>query len=376
MKPVFSWLVLLAALALASCEPPQRVVSQDSPAELSENLAIVIADIESMPVRLSAGNVGAARSLPHNISVLTRAIDGRETDAGSRALLRYYRGQARLLLTALNHSMGLPVDRQMAEAAIADFETVANDTANAQEELRQSSLYFAGEILMSPIGDDARAMAYYRRCADQGMSACRNTIALAKIGGTAGERKDFPGAVALLQKSYEAGLEQGCAGSYAAFSLARLTHFAGVSADGQDAVDWLRRAYRIADQLKVRANGQDVCGGNYMSVYEYLMRLEGGKKDARLLDQLFAGSAEEDLSPELQAMLAYLRGTSSASDFRETVSAIRDTDTRCEFAFLGLWKASISKQKSAARAYQGIIRKEADSMSCAADLNLSEAYLR
>ncbi|MBO6634147.1 hypothetical protein [Parvibaculum sp.] len=370
------FLLAAALMVLPSCAAPPRSAATASSAAVSENLAVIIADVESAASRISAGDIGAARTLPRDIDVLSGAIDGGKLDAHGLMVARHYRGQARYLLSSLNQALGFPADRQMAGAALADFEAVANAPGQENAELRRDSLFYAGYVVMNELGEPARSVTYFQRCADMKQPGCQNIIASAKIGGSIGVKKDLPGAVALHQEAYATGLDYGCSGTHSAYSLARVAHFMGTKAEGRSALDWLRRAHRLADQAKVRAQTGDVCGGSFMSAYEYLFRLEKGERKPALLDQVVAGIEDSQLPKPLDRMQVYLGGRSDYKAFRASIDEVRDAHSRCEYAFVGLWYAALSNQKTAARSFREILQRDGQDTTCAENLAYSARYLR
>jgi len=370
------FLLAAALMVLQSCAPAPRQTAAASPAALSDNLAAIVADVESASSRLASGDLGAARTLPRDIDVLTGAIDSGRLDTHGVMVARHYRGQARYLLSSLNQALGFPADRQMAGAALADFEAVANAPGQENEELRRDSLYYAGYVVMNELHDPARSVAYFQRCSDMKQAGCQAVIASAKIGGSLGVRKDLPGAVMLHQEAYATGLDYGCSGSYSAYSLARVTHFTGTRVDDRSALDWLRRAYRLADQAKVRAEISDYCGGNFMSAYEYVLRLEEGEKRPALLEQVVAGLEDAEIPKPMRLMTTYLGGRSDYKAYRESLGEVRDAQSRCEYAFVGLWYAAVSNQMTAARSFREILQQEASDTTCAENLTYAGKYLR
>lgn len=376
MKKILPLLVAAAALVLHGCEPPPRPAASGSAAPAqSENVAAAIADIESMGGRLGAGEIAAARTLPQNISVLTRAIERGGPNAQGVEVLYYYRGVARQMLSGLNRAFGLPADKPMAEAALTDFEFAGNAKGSESAELAKNALYLAGQTAVRELDDSARAMRYFQRCADLKHAGCQGVIASAKITGTEGFRRDIPGAVALHQEAFASGLDYGCAGSYSAYSLARLTQFSGAKADGKTSLEWLRRSVRLADQMKVRASGVDHCAGNFMTIYEYLIRLESGERNIALLEQ-FDDEDAGIFAEVIASMLTYLRNGSGEASYRKSVSNLRDPEARCQFAFVGLWNAAISRQMTAARAYRDMLRLDGAEPSCGENLVFAGKYLR
>lgn len=377
MKKIALLLVAASALLLQACEPaPRQAASRPAAPAQSENVAAVIADIESMGARIGAGEIAAARTLPHNINVLTRAIERGGPNAQGAEVLYYYRGVARQMLSGLNRAFGLPADRQMAEAALTDFEFVSNTQDAESAELAKNALYLAGQTAYRELEDPARAARYFQRCSDLKQAGCQGVVASAKIVGADGYSKDIPGAVALLQEAFASGLDYGCAGSYAAYSLARLTQFSGVKAEDKTSLEWLRRSVRLADQMKVRASGVDHCAGDFMVVYEYLIRLEGGQRNNALLEHF---GEQEDLgifAEVMGNMLTYLRNGSGEAAYRQSVAGLREADARCQFAFVGLWNAAISRQMTAARAYRDLLRQDSSEPSCRENLVFAAKYLR
>lgn len=371
-----AFLFVAAAWVLQGCEPPPRQVSAGSasPAQ-SENVAAAIADIESVGGRIGAGEIAAARTLPQNIGVLSRAIERGGPNAQGAEVLYYYRGVARQTLSGLNRAFGLPADRPMAEAALSDFEIASNMKSSDSPELAKNALYLAGQTAFRELDDSARAMRYFQRCADMKHAGCQGIVASAKISGANGLGRDIPGAVALHQEAFASGLDYGCAGSYSAYSLARLTQFSGAKADGKTSLEWLRRSVRLADQMKVRASGVDHCAGNFMTIYEYLIRLEGGERNNALLEQ-FDDEDAGILADVIVNMLAYLRNGSGEAAYRKSVSDLRDPEARCQFAFVGLWNAAISRQMTAARAYRDMLRQDNAEPSCSENLVFAGKYLR
>lgn len=177
-----------AVLAACGAQPPRQNVSgaASSGVSPSSNLAAVMASIDDAGDRAAQGDPSAARALPYNIAVLTRAINGQEVDAEGILLLRYYRAMASQLLSYLNQALGLPADRQLATAALADYEIVLKAASDdGRGDLRRNAMLGAAQVLLGHLDDEPRAYSYFRQCAELKHGACMSVIAEAKTRGPA-----------------------------------------------------------------------------------------------------------------------------------------------------------------------------------------------
>lgn len=261
MRYGFVVCALAIATMLSACAGSRTNSSGGGSAggQVSDSLAAVIADVASVDARLSEGDGTVARTLPHDIDVLTRAINAREGDAQAMLLLHFYRGKARLTLNSLGQMLGMPVDRQMAEAAMADFDVV-NNTSGTDDMtlgLRREALYYTGQILLSQLKQSERAYSYFAKCADLKQAGCLNVMAWAKVSGEGGVQPNLKEAVALHMEVYKTGTDYMCAGAFSARSLARIVHFTGVRPDENDEYAWIRRSYRLLDQVKISSKGNE-----------------------------------------------------------------------------------------------------------------------
>ena len=261
------------ALGLQSCaEPPQARRAFVAPA-YSDNIAVVIADIQSADARARDGDASGIRALPHNIEVLTRAIDGGAVQGNALISLRYSRGVARQLLNRYNDIIGLPIDKAMAEAAVADFLAVAEASGSddSASGVKANAIYFAGSVTDAHLGDTPKAYEYYRQCAEMKQAGCQNVMATALLTGRDGIARDLNASLALHKEVYETGTTYTCAGSFSARSIAFITHFTNAKLDDRMGLDWLRRGAGLADQVKARSGGMDICNSAGYRVDEYMM---------------------------------------------------------------------------------------------------------
>lgn len=361
------------ALGLQSCaDPGQQRRAFVAPA-YSDNLAVVIADVQSADARARDGDASGIRALPHNIEVLTRAIDGGAVQGDALNSLRYTRGVARQLLNRYNEIIGLPIDRAMAEAAVADFLAVADATRddNSASGLRANAIYFAGNVTGAHLGDNPKANEYYRQCAAMKQAGCQNVMAAALLTGQDGVAQDLNASLALHKEVYDTGITYTCAGTYSARSIAFITHFTNAKLDDRSGLDWLRRAIGLSDQVKARAGGMDMCNGAGLRIDEYMMRLEAGQKDEGLVD--FLRSEDALLRP---FAADYLLGKSNDRVFLSELRKLDDVSLQCSYAFFGAWKASINGNKSAARDFRAVIVSDREDIVCAIYSVYSERLVR
>lgn len=361
------------ALGLQSCaEPGQQRRAFVAPA-YSDNLAVVIADIQSADARARNGDASGIRALPHNIGVLTRAIEGGSVQGDALVSLRYSRGVARQLLNRYNEIIGLPIDRAMAEAAVADFLAVADASRddNSAGGLKAEAIYFAGSVTDGQLGNVAKAYEYYRQCAAMKQAGCQNVMATAYLTGQDGITRDLNASLALHKEVYDTGTTYSCAGSFSARSIAFITHFTNVKLDDRTGLDWLRRGASLADQVKTRSGGTDMCNSVGFRVDEYMMRLEAGQKDEGLIS--FLQGDDSTLRP---FVTDYLLGKSNDRIFSAELRKIDNASLQCSYAFLGTWKASIDRNKSAARDFHGIILRDREDIVCAIYSVYSERLVR
>lgn len=366
MRYGFVVCALAIATMLSACAGSRTNSSGGGSAggQVSDSLAAVIADVASVDARLSEGDGTVARTLPHDIDVLTRAINAREGDAQAMLLLHFYRGKARLTLNSLGQMLGMPVDRQMAEAAMADFDVV-NNTSGTDDMtlgLRREALYYTGQILLSQLKQSERAYSYFAKCADLKQAGCLNVMAWAKVSGEGGVQPNLKEAVALHMEVYKTGTDYMCAGAFSARSLARIVHFTGVRPDENDEYAWIRRSYRLLDQVKISSKGNEPCGSvAAYQIDEYLMRLEGGEKRPSLLTSILSDGTR--LSDAERTTIRYVMGDADDREFRKLADGKKGV-ARCEYAFLGLWKSAISKQVDGVRSYKALMQDEKAENAC------------
>lgn len=369
------------AAALAACGGPRPTsygggISDggSSGDQLSSNLAAVVSDVAIAAQKSASGDISQARTLPHHIDVLTRAIDSRTVDADGVILLRYYRALARQTLNGLNVVMQLPVDRGMAEATLADYEIVAAvpDAKEGLRELKRNASYGAGQVLANFLHNEARAYIFFAQCAELKQAGCLNVMAEAKTTGVAGIKPDLKEAVALHVEVYKTGTDYMCAGIYSAYSIAKIVHFTNVRPDDDDEFVWIRRVYRLLDQVKVRTNGQEPCGSISYQIVEYLMRLEGGENRP---DHMREALTNEDILEGDRVMIRYLLGEVDDREFQVKVLDTKQESARCDYAFLGLWKAAISKRLDVAQHYRRMIEGKKTDTYCAQSLLFARKLL-
>lgn len=325
------------------------------PPPLSDNLAVVIADVESAGMRIGEGDISPARTLPHDIDVLTRAIDGGTVQGETLVTLKYARGRARHLLNYIAQLMGLPVDREMAEKAVADYQSVADAIGDdaTQTEYKANALFWIAQVKVTQLDDEAGGYRYFQQCADMKQGGCMNVIAAAKIVGVEGIPRNMQAGAELYRDTYETGLDYGCAGAFSAHALARLAQFTDVRVEGRTGLDWIRRAYRLADQMKARSEGADLCATGAMQVTEYLMRLQAGERQDGLIKDI-----EEKNGPlpaATRSTVDYLLGRTDGAAYRRDIGNFKNVSLRCDMAFLGAWKSSISRQSSEFNGFRKII---------------------
>lgn len=372
---------LFVAAALAACGGPRQASygsgtsgGGSSGDRLSSNLAAVVSDVATAAQNGASGNISGARTLPHDIGVLTRAIDSGTVDADGVILLRFYRALARQTLNALNESLTLPVDRNMAEAALADYEIVAavSDEKEDLREMKRSAIYGAGQVLINFLNNEPRAYNFFARCAEMKHAGCLNVMAEAKTIGVAGIKPDLKEAVALHVEVYQTGTDYTCAGVFSAYSIARIVHFTDVRPDANDEFVWIRKVYRLLDQIKVNNQGREPCGNFAFQVGEYLMRLEGGENRPDPIREVLM---KEELSETERVMIRYLLDEADDREFQAKVLDKKRDSVRCDYAFLGLWKSAISKRMEAVRNYHRLMEGGKGDDSCAQNLLFARKLL-
>ncbi|MBO6634146.1 hypothetical protein [Parvibaculum sp.] len=370
-------LLLCAVLLLTSlqaCEPPRRVAATGvNPGVTSDNLAVVIADIQSAEARAREGDASGIRSLPHNIDVLTRAIEGGTVEGDALLTLRHYRAFARQMLNRFNDLMDLPVDRPVAEAAVADYLAIAEAAGDdpAKQKLKAHAIYGAGQVTATQLGNEVQGYRYFRQCSDMKQAGCQNVVAYAMIYGHAGIEQDLNGALALHKAVYDTGITYTCAGSFSARSIAYIVHFTDARLDGRTGLDWLRRSMTLADQVKSQANGVDLCAGESVRVDEYLMRLQAGERQ----DSLISGYLEEnEVLPPVVAQ--YLLGKIGDATFTKELRKMDRPSARCAYAFIGAWKSSIERKAASVRTYSSMLKELPDETSCASNIVFVERFAR
>lgn len=368
--------VVLGVLLSGCVAPPAQNASSAEKSgrvpEVSDNLTAVIGDVQTSFVAVGRGDLSKASNLQSDILILSRAIDGGRVQEEGQLVLKFYRGMAQQSLASTNAMIGLPVDTRMAKAALADYSAIINTSLKSSRvtALKSQALYMSGGITLNDLNAPPQAMHFYRKCAALENAACQNVMASVMVSGYAGVKKDVRAAAKLYQSAVESGVSSGCAGAFSALSLASIQHFTGISVEGNDDLHWLRKAYRLGEQMKARSEGHDVCGtANYYFV-EYLMRLDKGDPQPALLQHALDEHSPPVPDP-IAKLAAYLKGDLSANDYREVVLGIEEPYSRCDYAFKGFWKAATAKHNRDARAFRSILEQDRDNLVCLNDLEFA-----
>lgn len=343
---------------------------------MSDNLTAVIADIESVQLRLQTEGISAARSLPHDVSVLTRAINDKSIDPDTALVLKGYRAQAGHIMVNLGQVMGLPVDKELASAAIKDYQAIvdAPDGDEVRRTGKLQAMYGIASLKLVAFEDEAGGYRQMKQCADLKHPSCMYMLAEAMIAGAEGVAANPRGALDMHTEVYEKGYDDPCIRVESAASNARIAYFMGLQVDNRSGLDWLRRALRVSDEAKVRASNVDICGGSRLQIDEYLMRLEKRDRQVSLVRDL----PKEDPSSAMAGVLVgyLIDEEEEPGAFKKAVGAIKNPYMKCEYAFLGLWKAGASKRNSDVQAYWSLMQPGRDGNACSQKLAFARKFVR
>ena len=368
----------LVLISLLACAPPPRgqAAASAQSSSMSDNLTAVIADIESVQLRLQTEGISAARSLSHDVVVLTRAINDKSVDPDTVLVLKGYRAQAGQIIVNLGLAMGLPTDKELATAAIADYQAIidAPDGDEVRRAMKLHAMYGIASLKLVAFEDETGGYRQMKQCADLGYPSCMYMVAEAMVAGVEGIAANPRAALDLHTKVYDEAYDDPCIRSESAASNARISYFMGIKAENRSGLDWLRRARRVADEAKVRASNVDICGGSHLQIDEYLMRLEEGDRQLSLVRDL----PKEDPSSTMTGVLVgYLMDEEEDKDaFKKAVGAVKNPYMKCEYAFLGLWKAGASKRSSDVQAYWSLMQPGKDGNACAQKLLFARKFVR
>ena len=147
-------------------------------------------------------------------------------------------------------------------------------------------------------------------------------------------------ALELDLKAFDTGTRYHCAGAYAAYNIAGLIYFAGVSyPKDNDPVSWIQKSYALSDLIEAQPNSENACNGAGTRMDEFLYRLaQGDRRNNLLTDAVQRFGNKATTAP---ALAKYLSGSLDANAFQVAVESSKSEFGRCYAYFHAMWYASI-----------------------------------
>ena len=150
-------------------------------------------------------------------------------------------------------------------------------------------------------------------------------------------------ALELDLKAFDSGTRYHCAGAYAAYNIAWLIYFAGVSyPKDNDPVSWTQKSFALSDQIEAQLNSENACTGaaeTRRRLDEFLYRLaQGDRRNNLLTDAVHRFGNKATTAP---ALAKYFSGSLDATAFQVAVESSKSEFGRCYAYFHSMWYASI-----------------------------------
>jgi hypothetical protein len=291
----------------------------------------------------------ASINLRAEIDLLTKALDAGVLNPVGRAIAYYWRGNAYMLLNWVRLKTEKPADTTLARNALADFDQVLAHGVDIPD-WRVSvadTAYSAGLVARNHLDSAEDAYRYWQRCADQGHAGCLNIMASARLTGAGQVQVDLNQSLELNKRVYDTGTDYQCAGAFSALAIAHILYFGRVDQVTVDALEWMRRAYLLLDELAERRKEKNPCERSRFEVHEYLLRLGRGEERPQLLR-----TALERAEVNEQKILAtYLLGTTNEAAFREAAAKNTDKNVSCDMYFIAFWHADVRKDAARSQEY-------------------------
>lgn len=339
-------------------------------ADLNSDMEAAVNGVNTAIEKMRQGDMSAAEDLKQGEEALTALIDAGGLNDLGQAIAYFYRATARQALNAQQVRHGKP-DMSLARGAIADFDRViAANVNDADWGINVSdALYSAGRIAYNQMKSMPLAYDYWLRCAERDYVPCLNIMAGASLTGEGGQKVDIGNALKYHQRVFDTGTAYTCAGSFSAFSIARINYFLGVKRPGDDEIAWLDKASGLADKIITSSNGRTNCDRASHRVFKFLMLLSRGQRR----DDLLQPNLEQVSDQHDRTIAAFLAGKLGEAVYRKWADSESDAATRCEAHFIGLWHAEIGKNKTLARDYHRAMMEDGREI-CVEELGYAKKY--
>jgi hypothetical protein len=318
-------------------------------AEDSEELRIITRDISLRRQQYGNDHERTIAQLMDDANRISNLITKGRLTPQEKAGAHYYRALAWSGINALHHSDGKKTDEPLARQTLAELDKMiaAGIEYPALGATVSNALYTAGIVAKNYLRADALGYAYWRKCAALEHAGCMNIMADALLTGKGNQKVDFPQAIEYHLKVFNTGIQYRCAGAYSARSIAGIEYFTGTPAPQGDELTWLKKAYKLLDQLKSRDGDVRVCGKSDMLIDEFLYRLARGDRQEKLLDE--ASAVLEPDSNTSQAIIGYLSGQITPLGFSATVTHAKTEPAKCAAYFDALWYEEVTRRHDLAR---------------------------
>jgi hypothetical protein len=337
------WFRTGIAVAVLTCALAGGAFAQT----LLEDLRRSIGAIARGEAALNAGGLDTA-SVEEAVRTLTRLLDDPAMKGEvAQAVARFWRGRGTHSLNKFRLDKKQAPDAALATQTLADYDSViafGRDVPQAGVTIG-NALYGAGSILRNMLDSVPQAYGYWERCAKLEHAGCLNIMASAKLTGAGGVKVDLPGSIALHKVVYDTGTDYNCAGIFSAVAIAEVLYFGAVKDVTVSDLDWLQRAQALVKQLEKERNSPYPCG-HVLAVTEYLMRLDRGDDQPRLL------ATEGVKEAEVIATYNYVAGRMPEREFRALASKEKTKDGACRMFFAAYWLAEIRSDKALAVEYR------------------------
>lgn len=269
---------------------------------------------------------------------------------------RFYLGYAKYSILEKERQLKNAINKELAREAVHDFLIVIDvgrdmpdwhvDVANAE--------YLAGSTEALYLDDEKEAFRFWYLCADLNQAGCLNNVANAKLRGEHGQALDVQGALTLHAKVVKTGIKSQCAGTFSAITIARVNYFLDVRRPGDDEIEWVVEANRLADQLAA-LQGRRLCDGGVILLDEFLMRLARNDRRPDLLAE-FVGDSK---STSAGVIKDFFTGQKPEEEVWNYINNENENARKCSDYFYISWYLFINNDKKA-RKYADLLMESSD----------------
>jgi hypothetical protein len=347
------------------------LVARPSWADLASDMQSAVDAVDAAIEKVRQDDPAAVDELRNGEAALSSLIDAGGLNDLGRSVAYYYRAKARQYLNSAREMKDDKPDMSLAREALADFDRVI--AAGIDDEGWgvdvSDALYSAGSIAYNQMKSTPMAYDYWLRCAKRDYVPCLNIMANARLTGKGGQKIDVREALKYHEKVFDSGTDYTCAGSFSAFSIAKINYFLGVRRPGDDEIVWLDKAAALADKVMASSKGRTTCGRDSHRIFKFLMLLSRGQRRDDILQPDF----EQAKGRYDRTVAEFLTGKLNEAAYRKWANSLSDADSRCEFHFFGLWHAEIAKNKTLAREYHRLLLEDGRE-ACADELGYAKKY--